>query len=167
MPAEEIIVADSSPLIGLDRIGQLGLLPRFAKRIVVPQAVSTEVVEARNRAPGAAEIAAQSWIEIITVEPSIVAPLLILVGKGEAEAIALAQREAKAILLIDDYRARKLAVRLGVRRMGTVALLSRAKHEGLIGQLKPCLEALVKNGIFISRLLTEQALKDAGEEETI
>lgn len=86
----EVIIADSSPLIGLARIGELGLLPKLARHLVVPSAVWNEVVAARPDAPGAAEVARQSWIETRTPDPLVVAPLLILVGRGEAEAIALA-----------------------------------------------------------------------------
>jgi len=39
VPPEEIIIADSSPLIGLARIAMLPLLPKLARRIVVPPAV--------------------------------------------------------------------------------------------------------------------------------
>lgn len=163
MPSEELIIADSSPLIGLARIGQLGLLPKLAKRIVVPAAVHVEVTTARANAPGAAEVAAQAWIEVQSADPVVVAPLLILVGRGEAEAIALAQREPSAVLLVDDLRARKLAQRLGLRRMGTVALLGQAKREGLIPSLKPALDALVANGIFIRQELIDAALREAGE----
>ena len=163
MPSEEIIIADSSPLIGLARIGRLGLLPQMAKRIVVPLAVHTEVTIARADAPGAAEVAALPWIEIREADSAIVAPLLILVGKGEAEAIALAQREAGAILLLDDLRARKIAERLGLRRMGSVALLGEAKRQGLITKLKPELDALVANQIFIRQELIDAALEAAGE----
>ena len=163
MPSEEIIIADSSPLIGLARIGQLGLLPKLARRIVLPRAVHEEVTAARDDAPGAAEVASQTWIEIMEADPAVVAPLLILVGRGEAEAIALAQRETAAVLLMDDLRARKLADRLGLRRMGTVALLGQAKREGLIPALKPALEALVANDIFISQRLIDAALREVGE----
>lgn len=163
MPSEEIIIADSSPLIGLARIGQLGLLPKLARRIVLPRAVHEEVTAARGDAPGAAEVASQTWIEIMEADPAVVAPLLILVGRGEAEAIALAQRETAAVLLMDDLRARKLADRLGLRRMGTVALLGQAKREGLIPALKPALEALVANDIFISQRLIDAALREVGE----
>jgi predicted nucleic acid-binding protein len=93
----------------------------------------------------------------------VVAPLLILVGHGEAEAIALAQRQSSGVLLIDDLRARKLADRLGLRRMGTVALLGRAKHEGLIPKLKPTLDALMANGFFVRQELIAAALQEAGE----
>jgi predicted nucleic acid-binding protein len=164
VPSEEIIIADSGPLIGLARIGRLELLPRLAQRIVVPHAVYVEVTEARTDAPGAAEVAAQTWIEVREADPVMVAPLLILVGRGEAEAIALAQREPSAVLLMDDLRARKLAGRLGLRRLGTVALLGQAKREGLIPELKPALALLVANGIFIRQELIDAALKEAGEE---
>ena len=163
MPSEELIIADSSPLIGLARIGQLGLLPKLAKRIVVPAAVHAEVTAARADAPGAAEVVAQTWLEVQAADPAVVAPLLIFVDRGEAEAIALAQRESAAVLVMDDLRARKLAQRLGLRRMGTVALLGQAKREGLIPKLKPALDALVVEGIFIRRELIDAALKEAGE----
>jgi predicted nucleic acid-binding protein len=132
VPCEEIIIADSSPLIALARIGQLELLRRMARRIIVPRAVHAEVTAAKADAPGAADVAAQSWLEVRDADLAIVAPLLILIGRGEAEAIALAQREPTAVLLMDDMRARKLADRLGLRRMGTVALLGQAKREGAI-----------------------------------
>jgi hypothetical protein len=161
--SEEIIIADSSPLIGLARIGQLGLLRQMARRIVVPRAVHAEVTTVRADAPGAAEVAAQTWLEVRDADAAIVAPLLILVGKGEAEAIALAQREPTALLLMDDLRARKLADRLALRRMGTVAFLGRAKREGLIPKLKPALDALLANHIFVRRELIAAALREVGE----
>ena len=77
--------------------------------------------------------------------------------------MALAQRETSAVLLMDDLRARKLADRLGLRRMGTVALLGRAKREGLILQLKPALDALLASGIFIRQELIAAALKEVRE----
>lgn len=163
MPSGEIIIADSSPLIGLARIGQLVLLPKLASRIIVPTAVWQEVTQAKADAPGAQEVAAQNWIEVRPADPVAVAPLLILVGRGEAEAIALAQRESSAVLLLDDLRARKLAARLNLSRMGTVALLGRAKSAGLIPALRPLLEALVASGTHIRQELIAAALREAGE----
>jgi hypothetical protein len=156
VPSEEIIIADSSPLIGLAKIGQLDLLSLLARRVMAPPAVWKEVV-------GPGEVAQRKWIEIVTPEPATVAPLLILLGEGEAEAIALAQREKTAVLLLDDLRARKIAARLNLRRMGTVALLGQAKRAGLVKKLKPSLEALLDCGIYIRKELIEAALKEAGE----
>ncbi len=123
----------------------------------------SEITSARTDAPGAAEIAAQPWLEVRSVDPVVLAPLLILVGRGEAEAIALTQREPGGLLLMDDLRVRKLADRLGLRRMGTVALLAQAKRQGLIPQLKRALDGLVANGIFISQRLIDAALEEVGE----
>ncbi len=94
----------------------------------------------------------------VTVEP-----LLLFVGQGEAEAIAMAQVRPGAVLLLDDLRARKLAERLGLRRLGTVALLGLAKRRGLIAALKPALDALVGHGIYLRRELIDAALREAGE----
>jgi predicted nucleic acid-binding protein len=130
---------------------------------MVPPAVWKEVVDPALTAPGAREIAGRIWIEVVTPEQKAVAPLLILLGAGEAEAIALAQGEPSAILLLDDLRARKIVARLNLRRMGTIALLGRAKRAGLVQKLKPLLEGLPDCGIHIRKELLEAALKDAGE----
>lgn len=52
---EPVIVADSSPLIGLARIGQLELLKRSGRRILVPPAVWDEVTVHGLGSPGAKE----------------------------------------------------------------------------------------------------------------
>jgi predicted nucleic acid-binding protein len=147
----------------LAKIGQLDLLPALARRIMVPPAVWNEVVGAEGKASGAQEIAQRKWIEIVAPEPATVAPLLILLGKGEAEAIALAQRETSAVLLLDDLRARRIAGSLKLRRMGTVALLGQAKRAGLVDKIKPLFDELLNCGIYIRKELIEAALKEAGE----
>jgi len=47
--------------------------------------------------------------------------------------------------------------------MGTVALLGQAKREGMIPKLKPVLDALVSNGIYIRQELIAAALQEVGE----
>ncbi len=163
MPSEKIIIADSSPLIGLAKIGQLELLPRLGDRVLVPPAVWKEVVDPAMTAPGAREIAACKWVEVVRPDQAAVAPLLIFLGAGEAEAIALAQRENSAILLVDDLRARKIASRLGLQRIGTVALLGRAKRAGLVPKLRPLLDDLLHCGIHVRKELLEAVLKEVGE----
>lgn len=163
MHSEEIIIADSGPLIGLARIGLPELLPLLAKKVLVPRAVWMEVTHARSDAPGAKEVAVQAWMEVEDVGAGTVEPLLLFVGQGEAEAIAMAQVRPGAVLLLDDLRARKLAERLGLRRLGTVALLGLAKRRGLIAALKPALDALVGQGIYLRREWIDAALREAGE----
>jgi len=146
---EAVIVADSSPLIGLARIGQLDILPRLGSRVLAPQFVWEEATIRGSSAPGAVEISQATWIEVQAVDPMLVEPFTILVDRGEAEAIALARTAHDSLLLLDDSRARRIAERLGIRRTGTVGLLRRAKEAGLIDRLRPQLEALQANGIWI------------------
>ena len=65
-----IVVADSSPLIAMGRIGQLEILHAVFGQLLVPEAVWQEVVEAAAEKPGSSEIAAAYWIERRTVKDS-------------------------------------------------------------------------------------------------
>jgi predicted nucleic acid-binding protein len=93
----------------------------------------------------------------------LVKPLNILVGAGEAEAIALAQTTANSTILLDDAHARKIAKRLNIKQIGTIGLLLRAKRRGLIKRIKQHIDALVENGIHIRKDLVVAILKEAGE----
>jgi predicted nucleic acid-binding protein len=85
------------------------------------------------------------------------------VDPGEAEAIALAIQLPEAVLLVDDLRARRVAVKRRLRTIGTVGLLMRAKKEGLVEALRPLLNDLVANGIHLGQKLIDAALAEVGE----
>lgn len=160
---DTVAIADSGPLICLARINQLELLPRLFTRILVPLEVWNEVtVKGQGRA-GAHEVSQVTWMDIQTPDPQLVKPLSILVDAGEAEAIALAQTVEDCTILLDDARARKIAQRLNIKQIGTIGLLLRAKRRGLIETIKPHIDSLIENGIYIRRELIDAVLKDAGE----
>jgi predicted nucleic acid-binding protein len=75
-------------------------------------------------------------------------------GKGESEAIVLAQGLG-GILLIDDSKARKEAERIGIECIGTLRILKEAKEKGLIERVKPVLDRLrdfglrIKNDLYL------------------
>lgn len=163
MTREVVLVIDSGPLIGLARINQLELLPQLAARIVVPLAVWDEVTVRGRNAPGADEVRQTTWLEQQAVDPLAVEPLAILVDQGEAEVIALARTLPSSVAVLDDARARRVAERLNVQRIGTLGLLRRAKRKGLLEQLRPHLEALQANGIYIRQALIDAVLADVGE----
>ena len=58
-----IVVADSTPLIALARVGRLELLRDVFGRVIVPDAVWRETVQDGQGQSGASEISAASWIE--------------------------------------------------------------------------------------------------------
>ncbi|NEP60921.1 MAG: DUF3368 domain-containing protein [Symploca sp. SIO2G7] len=157
------IIADSSPLISLAIIEQLELLPQLYQRILLPPAVWDEVTVQGAGLPGARAVSQVKWLEIQAPEPIILEPLSILVDRGEAEAIALAQSIPDSTLLLDDAQARRVAERLGISRVGTLGILRRAKKAGLITEIKVYIEQLRRNGIYIRSNLIEAVLRDVGE----
>jgi predicted nucleic acid-binding protein len=85
-----------------------------------------------------------------------------LVDDGEAEAIALA-RERGSKIVLDDRQARLVGSNLGLAIIGTVGVLVKAKHSGIISVLKPVLDDLEANGFYLSSTLKEEALRLVGE----
>jgi len=109
---EACVIADSGPLIALARIGQLDLLPKLSERIIIPLGVWEEVTISDPEAPGAEAVRAVTWLEVQSAPAPLVSALSILVDRGEAEAIALAQTMVHSLLVADDARARRVAERL-------------------------------------------------------
>ncbi|HLM61743.1 MAG TPA: DUF3368 domain-containing protein [Pyrinomonadaceae bacterium] len=148
---KEPVVSDSTCLIGLERIGELNILPALFDPIMIPPEVEREFSSKF------------SWLQTENLTNNLlVAALHLTVDAGEAEAIALAS-EKNCLLISDDKQARAAAKRLGVAIIGTVGVLVRAKQNGVISAIKPILDELELNNFFISRALREEALKLVGE----
>jgi len=113
--------------------------------------------------PGADAVARLSGLEIRQPEPQVLQPLSILVDPGEAEVIALAQSVSDSIVLLDDSQARRVAERFDIPRIGTLGILRRAKKQGLIDTIRPYIEQLKANNIYMSDRLIEAVLQDVGE----
>lgn len=159
---EVTLVVNSGPLIALSLVNQLQVLPRLYRRILVPPAVVREVVELKTAAPGADLLQQAPWIQVAQVsKPSPLLPAFL--GLGEVEAITLASEQSGSLLLIDDYRARRVAEAMGLTAVGTAGVLVRAKQEGQIKAVAPLLEALRQNGYFISDKVVAKAREKAGE----
>jgi len=160
---DRVIIADSSPLIALAIADSLKLLPLLYTRILLPPAVWHEVTVAGADMPGADIVHQTEWLEVVKPYSPTVVPLSILVDKGEAEAIALAQNLPDASLLLDDAQARRLAQRLGLPHIGTLGIMRRAKRAGLIEQVAPLIERLERHGIYVGAKLVDAILRDVGE----
>lgn len=145
------VVSDSTCLIGLERTGNLGILSALFDPIMISPEVECEF---GNQF---------SWLQAENLTNKALATALrLVVGAGEAEAIALASGK-NCPLISDDKRARAAAKRLGVSVIGTVGVLVRAKQNGVISAIKPIPDDLELNSFFISHLLRGEALKLVGE----
>jgi len=160
-----VIIADSGPLIALAIIGQLDLLRKLYGQVLAPPAVWDEVTVQGRGLPGSHEVSQLAWLEIKAPDMALLQALAILVDRGEAEAIALANALPDSTVLLDDARARRVAERFGIRRIGTLGILRRAKKAGLIDKVRPLVEQLRDNGIYMRQSLVDAVLLDVGEIE--
>lgn len=85
------------------------------------------------------------------------------IDKGESSAIALALEIPNCVVILDDYKARKIAEHLGVNFTGTIGVIVKAKLKGIIPSIKPILEKIKQSNFRLSAEIELQALKEANE----
>jgi uncharacterized protein len=131
--------------------------------LLIPDAVYSEIVVKEGGMPGATDVAQAAWIQKAPVaNRSIVEGLPSVLHEGEREAIALA-RERKAQLLIDEVRARRVAIQLGIDVIGTLRILAEAKRLGQITLVRQIIAEMQSNGYRFERTLILRFLGMIGE----
>lgn len=160
-----IVVADSGPLIALSAIGRLDLLRALYAAVVVPRAVWDEVVIGGDGEPGSAEVRVAMWIEVVEApkEP-LLAALLGEMDRVEAEALAIAADHGADLVLVDDRRGRRAAIRIGLVARGTFGVLLDARRAGLIEAVVPLVKELQASGLHATPALVTEIARRAGEQ---
>lgn len=149
----KIIISDTSCLIVFAKINELDLLRRLFTEIVTTDEVADEFGQVLP-----------DWISVQSVKNKYYQEELKLkVDSGEASAIALAVENHDSLLIVDDFKARKLATSLGIDIIGSIGILVKAKNEGVIVSVKPFFERIRNTDFRISDDLESAALKEAGE----
>lgn len=156
------VVSNTSPILNLAIVDQLELLHRQFGEIVIPSAVLEElkVDEERPGSQAIREAFSSGWIQ--TQEASnkpLVQLLKQTLDRGEAEAIALGIEINADWTLLDEREGRKVAKSLGVKVVGILGILLRAKQVGELESLQPVLDELInKAGFRIAPELLSQIL---------
>ena len=153
------IVSDSSPLIALAKIGKLNLLEH---EIIIPKAVFEEITRSRRAYARELYTWGKSRVSVVKNKQAVKYLELVL-DRGEAEVIVLAEELKADAVLIDDLKARKTAMLRGLTVIGTIGVLLDAKERGLVDDVKPLLDELIRKKIRISRELYNHALELAQE----
>lgn len=147
------IISDTSCFIILSNIGELELLHQVYGEIITTLDIAIEYGEPLP-----------DWVEIRKVIDVTKQQLLELqIDKGESSAIALALEIPESTIILDDFKVRKIASRLGINYTGTLGVIIKAKLKGIIPSIKPILEKIKQTNFRISVELELQALKAAGE----
>jgi predicted nucleic acid-binding protein len=148
-----VIISDTSCLIILTKINELNLLQQVYGQVTV----TPEIVQEFGQP-------LPEWIEIATVGDKKRQQLLeFQIDKGESSAIALAMETTDCLLILDDVKARKIAVQLGLIFTGTMGFLIKAKQLGIIDSVKPLINKLQAANFRLSSELIEHVLRQANE----
>ncbi len=147
-----IVLSDSGPLIALSKINHLDILRKFFGKIIIPQAVWTEVVEKGRGRPGSKEVQEANWIEVKEVKNIIgIEALKHEIGTGESETLVLAKELNADIVLIDDRIAREIARSMDLNVAGTLSIIYEAINNKFINEnFKEIIKLMRKNNIWIS-----------------
>ena len=89
--------------------------------------------------------------------------LALNIDDGESSAIALALKYVDCLIILDDYKARKVAQNLSLKVIGTLGVIIRAKQKGLFESVKPILQKIKETNFRISEELEKEILKLSDE----
>jgi predicted nucleic acid-binding protein len=137
-----VVVADTSPLNYLLRIGCERLLPELYGKVFIPPAVLREL-----RDPGTPEIVraflyrAPEWIVLAGAMQPIADRVLAELDPGEREAIQLALEKSADLVLMDERTGVRVARERGLRVTGTLGVLLQASMRDLT-EIEPALTRL-------------------------
>ena len=160
-----IVVTNSTPIISLAKIDKLHLLRDIFGKIYVPNAVYKEVALKGKGRPGSKEIEEAEWVaskEVYNITSK--KHLLAYLDEGEAEVILLADELSADLVIMDERKGYEvLSNLLNIKVIGTIAILSMAKDLRLIENIKPYLDKMKANGIWIDDQIYAISLKDVNE----
>ena len=123
-------VSNASPLIHLVRLGKLGYAKQVFPSILIPPAVRSEAIDA-GKSDGYRDaltlerLESEGWLktsELSRRSKKLAIEIAEIVGRGEAEAIALAL-ERKERLFIDDRNGRRTAELYRIETTTTLGLI--------------------------------------------
>ncbi len=151
-----VVVADSSPLIVLIKIECIEILHELFGTVIIPTAVADELRdEARPQMIRDFIGSPPSWL----IERSPISfESIPKLHAGEIAAICLARELNADLLLIDEFEGRRAAVHRNLKITGTVGILERAAHRGLV-DLQQAYERIKNTNFWINAALLDQSLK--------
>ncbi len=160
-----IVVSDSSPLVILSKLACLDLLNRLFSCVYISREVHHEVVVAGAGLPGAAEVVRAGWIEVKQLQnPAslLAAQQKQALGPGELSTILLAKELGANPVLLDDFKARKLAKAEGLQILGSIGLLEPLYVRGYLSDLRACFRQLITHSVYIDQRLLDRRLRALG-----
>ena len=156
----ERIVINTGPLIALARMDALNIGAQLPYEFLSPLEVKDELDDGASQGY---PLISPAWLLVMPLAnpPSPVG--LANLDKGEAAVIELALEQNIPLVSIDETKGRSAARAVGLRVVGSLGLIARAKTLGLIPAMRPLVEKATRNGVHYHSDLVERVLKEIGE----
>jgi predicted nucleic acid-binding protein len=140
---DKLIIADTSCLIALTNIEQLGILKDLGRTVYITPEIAAEFGEPLP-----------AWIQVVQVKDTVtVQTIHNSLDLGESSAIALALETVNPLLVLDDGKARRFAKNIGIEMTGTVGLLIAAYEGGLLHDIHRAIDLLRKQNFRLPSTL--------------
>lgn len=165
MSLKMLVVSDTSPISNLIVIKKLSLLREVFDTIIIPESVNAEINELVKFNVDLSEFINASWIRKEPIHDMQTYQRLIeVLDKGEAQAITIAHEINPDFLLIDEKKGRAIAKAMGIKTIGLIGILIKAKRENIIHDVKSIVDELREIARFrISDELYNEILKSVNE----
>ena len=145
----KIVISDTSTLILFQKIDEFNLLQKVYGDLITTPEIAEEFGEELP-----------DWIKIQSVSDKKYQDFLeTQVDYGEASAIALATEYEDVLLLLDDLKARKLAIRLKFKVTGTLGVIHKAKQLSIIDKVRPMIDKLLLTDFRVADNIIDEILK--------
>lgn len=152
-----IVISDASPITSLLQVGQCDLLESIFGDDLIPPAVDLELRRFHDALPRFIRVREAG-------DKQVAASLELHLGRGEAEAIALAMELQADFLLMDETLGRAAAENRGLKVIGLLGVLLLGKKAGAVASVTALVAKLqTEAGFYVSDHVKEVILKAAGE----
>ena len=160
MPETESIVINTGPLLALIAgYGDLSLLKKMYKRVLVPFEVCREIEAGGAAAFGLKEFVQSDFMEKQSAPLEIVQFLKNSLDLGEASVIQLAVNENIRTVCIDEAVGRRIARLNGLCLTGSIGVLLHAKRKGFDISMPEAINRMQSNGIYLSKKVIDFAIR--------
>lgn len=157
------VIFNTSPLQYLHQVGQIDLLSKLFRRIVVPEAVVAELAAGRRLGVSLPAPEAIGWVDRRNPASPAGGLLAWDLGAGESAVLSLALEHPGSWVVLDDKLAREAAVHLNIPLLGTAGILLRAKRARHLQAIRPVLDQLAALGFRLTPQTVRHILDLAGE----
>jgi len=152
------IVINTGPLISLIAgLGDLTLLEKLYKEVIVPHEVKQEMLSAGKEAFGARVFYNNEWLDKLETSTKINSFLSNSLDKGEASVIQVALDKEINTVCIDETVGRRIARLNNLKVTGSLGIIIFGINNGEDINLDDVIKNMRKNGIWISKDLEKEA----------